>query len=180
VIASIRSEAQSIAVIADCHIHPAAGAALPASVLEALKGVDLIVTLGDMGESSGLDQLEKIAPVVGVRGVDDADDRRNAASVLVLETPGCRIGCVFDPVDAGLATAKDPIALASDEIVRKIFDGPVDVMLWASTHTPSVATADGQLLVNPGSATLPDGGSAASFALLSLGDGAPEAWIVSA
>jgi putative phosphoesterase len=180
VIASIRTEARSIAVIADCHIHRAAGVALPAAVLEALAGVDLIVTLGDMGESSGLDQLESVAPVVGVRGADDADDQRAAASVLVLEAPGARIGCLFDPVEAGLGATKDPFAAESDEALRTVFDGPVDIVLWASTHAPSVATVGGRLLVNPGSATLPDGGSAASFALLSLGEEGPEAWIVSA
>jgi len=62
--------ARTIAVVADCHIHPPR-IAFPEAALEAMSGADLIVTLGDMGETSGLDQLAAIAPVVGVLGGDD-------------------------------------------------------------------------------------------------------------
>ena len=46
--------ARRIAVLADCHIHPGGGPEFPPGVLEALAGVDLIVTLGDMGEAAAL------------------------------------------------------------------------------------------------------------------------------
>jgi len=60
-----------------------------------------------------------------------------------------RIGCVFDAVEAGLATSKDPLV-----------------------------PADGRPWVNPGSATLPADGARAGFARLSLDAGAAVARIV--
>jgi hypothetical protein len=38
-----------IAVLADCHIHPAAGIDWPPGALAALVGANRIITLGDMG-----------------------------------------------------------------------------------------------------------------------------------
>ena len=51
---------KTLAVLADCHIHPGGGPQFPDIVLNALEGVDLIVTLGDMGDVSALDQLDAI------------------------------------------------------------------------------------------------------------------------
>jgi putative phosphoesterase len=162
-----RIEATTIAVLADCHIHPGGGIDWPQAVLDALAGVDLIVTLGDMGE--GLGALAEIAPVMGVRGADDADDPRAAETILVLEEATHRIGCVFDPVAAGVAISKDPLVLADGETLRRVFGGRLNTLLWASTHTPSFDVLDDIMVINPGSATLPDKGSAASFALLESG-----------
>src|SRR6187431_2545057 len=90
-------DAATFAVLADCHIHPGGGPEFPAAVLAALEDAHLIVVLGDMGESAGLDQLEAIAPVVGVRGEDDApDDPRIAGDRLVLKVGRHTFGCVFN------------------------------------------------------------------------------------
>jgi hypothetical protein len=43
--------ARAIVVLGDCHIHPAKGVDWPLLALDAFKGADLFVTLGDMGES---------------------------------------------------------------------------------------------------------------------------------
>src|SRR5215831_2885444 len=101
----------NLAVLADCHIH-AGGPQFPAALFPRLLGADLIVTLGDMGERSGLDQLQEIAPVLGVRGEDDEDDIRTRRSVLALEGQGYRVGCVFDAVAAGVADQADPFMAA--------------------------------------------------------------------
>lgn len=172
--------ARTIAVLADCHIHPGGGPEFPPAVLEALAGVDLIVTLGDMGEAAGLDQLAAIAPVLGVHGADDADDPRTAPSLRLLTLGGRRVGCVFDATSAGLAAASDPFAPASDLDARTedLFGGAIDILLHASTHRPEATRVSGLQVVNPGSAVLPSAGSPRAFARLALADGALQAEIV--
>jgi putative phosphoesterase len=174
--------ANVVAVLADCHIHPGGGPEFPPAVLDALAGVDLIVTLGDMGEAAGLDQLSAIAPVLGVHGADDSDDPRTAPGLRLLTLDGRRLGCVFDATSAGLATASDPFSPASDLGARmeELFGGAIDILLHASTHRPE-ATRIGRLqVVNPGSAVLPSDGSPRAFARLTVTDGAVEAEIVTA
>jgi uncharacterized protein len=172
------TDARTIVVLADCHIHPADGIDWPAPALAAFAGADLFITLGDMGERQGLDVLARIAPVIGVRGMDDEPDPRTADKVRLIDAGGVGIGCVFDPVDAGAARAKDPLQPAADGSISRVFGGPAAVVLWASTHKPAIDDADGVLWVNPGSATLPGDGEAKSFARLLIENGTARAEIV--
>jgi predicted phosphodiesterase len=73
--------ARTIVVLGDCHIHSARGIGWPPAAFDAFGGTDLFVTLGDMGERSGLDALAELAPVVGVRGRDDEDDPRTSTKL---------------------------------------------------------------------------------------------------
>ena len=171
-------QARTIVVLADCHIHPSKGIDWPQSALDAFAGADLFVTLGDMGERVGLEALTRLAPVIGVQGRDDEDDPRTAARLRVLEVGNIRIGCVFDPVEAGAALQVDPLVCASSEALNTLFETPLDALLWASTHTPSIERATGRLHVNPGSVTLPGKGARASFARLTVASGAIDAEIV--
>lgn len=171
-------DARTIVVLADCHIHPADGIDWPGPAMEAFAGADLFITLGDMGERQGLDALARIAPVVGVRGMDDEPDPRAAGKVRLIDVGGVLVACVFDPVDAGAAAAKDPLQPAGDGAVARVFGGPAAVVLWASTHRAEIADADGVLWVNPGSATLPGEGAAKTFARLRIENGAARAEIV--
>lgn len=172
--------ARKLGILGDCHIHPGKGLDWPLAVLRAVTGADLIVTLGDMGETNGLDRLAAIAPVIGVRGRDDAEDARTAAALRVLQCGELRIGCVFDPTDHGLASHADPFTPLPGwtATASALFGGPIQVLLHASTHRANVAELDGILIVNPGSAVLPADGAAASFALLKVGDGKAEAEII--
>lgn len=171
-------QARTLIVLADCHIHPAQGIDWPQAAFDAFGGADLFVTLGDMGERAGLDALARLAPVVGVRGRDDEDDPRTAARWRVLEVAGLRLGCVFDPVAAGAALQVDPLVCASSEALIHLFEAPLDALLWASTHTPSLERTAGRLHVNPGSVTLPSKDAPASFARLTVANGAIEGEIV--
>jgi hypothetical protein len=171
-------DARTIVVLADCHIHPGGGIDWPPATLEAFAGADLFITLGDMGERHGLDALGRIAPVVGVRGVDDQPDPRAADKVRLFDVGGVAIACVFDPVDAGAATAKDPLQPTQDGALPRVFGRPAAVVLWASTHKPAIADLDGVLWVNPGSATLPGDGAEKSFARLQIENGTARAEIV--
>ncbi len=171
-------EGAKIAVLADCHIHPGGGPAFPPALFDILdaEDPDLIVTLGDMGESAGLDELAEFAPVIGVRGQDDSDDPRTDSAALVLAAGDSCIGCVFDPVRAGLATSADPFAPAADAAAaaQQLFgDRRPHLLLYASTHTPAAAVFEdaGFMAMNPGSAVLPSDGHRPSFLLLSVADG---------
>jgi hypothetical protein len=170
-----------IAVLADCHIHPGGGPDWSPAVLEAIAPADLIVTLGDMGEAAGLDRLATVAPVIGVRGADDAPDARTEAPLRVLRLGKARVGCLFDPKLHGLALEADPFLPAEGwtQKAKELFDGPIEVLLYASTHRPHVAEIDGMLVVNPGSALLPADGAAASLVWLTIEDGRVRAQVAS-
>jgi putative phosphoesterase len=170
--------ARSIVVLADCHIHPAKGIDWPRPALEVFQGTDLFVTLGDMGERAGLDVLATLAPVIGVRGRDDSDDPRTSVTSRVLQIEGLRLGCVFDPLETGVALQVNPPVWAPIEKLLQVFQGPVDAILWASTHAPSVERSGGRLHLNPGSLTLPSENGAASFATLTVTGATVEGEIV--
>lgn len=162
-------EGTNIAVLADCHIHKGRST-FPAALFPRLQGADLIVTLGDMGERSGLDQLEEIAPILGVRGADDEDDLRTRRTVLTLEGDGYRIGCVFDARGAGLAEFVDPFVAMTGarRLCENLFGGAVDVLLHGGTHRPDEARFGAGSALNPGSAVMPAKGSRASFLRLKV------------
>ncbi len=163
-------EGASVAVLADCHIR-AGGPQFPPALWPRLQGADLIVTLGDMGERGGLDQLQDIAPVLGVRGNDDDEDLRTRRKILVLEGGGYRIGCLFDAMAAGLAKAVDPFEPVDrvDEACERVFGAPVDILLHAGTHRADEAwLAKGRSALNPGSAVLPAAGARPSFLRLKV------------
>lgn len=161
-----------IAVLADCHIHED-GPQFPDALFPRLQGADLIITLGDMGESSGLDRLQEVAPVLGVRGQDDANDIRTRREALRLTSGRYEIGCVFDAKVAGLAESNDPFAPAADaeDVARRLFGTPLDLLLHAGTHKAGEAKfgPKGSAL-NPGSAVLPAEGSRPSFLRLKVTD----------
>src|SRR5690348_15753482 len=145
-----------IAVLADCHIHPGGGPAFPPALFERLdaEDPDLIVTLGDMGESAGLDELAEFAPVIGVRGQDDSDDPRTDNQVLLVKSGRYDIGCVFDAEAAGLLGCKEPFTPVADvwAVSQRLFGVDVDVLLHASTHRPDEAGFGKGSALNPGSA----------------------------
>jgi predicted phosphodiesterase len=146
-----------LAVLADCHVRDG-GPQLPPELFPRLQGADLIVTLGGMGQRSALDQLEALGPVLGVRGADDELDLRTHRQTLVLDGDGYRLGCVADPVAAGVAVGRHPFRVAPgvNEACERLFGGPVDILLHAGTHQPEEAPFGraGRAL-NPGSPVLP-------------------------
>jgi putative phosphoesterase len=169
-LSNVAFEGTEIAVLADCHIH-AGGPQFPPALFDQLAGVDLIVTLGDMGEASGLDQLAAITPVVGVRGQDDSDDPRTEARLMVLKSGRYDIGCVFDATAAGLASSSDPFVTAQHgaQVSTELFGVHVDVLLHAGTHKPDEAQFGPRgSALNPGSAVLPAEGAKPSFLLLKV------------
>jgi predicted phosphodiesterase len=158
-------------LIADAHVHPGKGPPLPASLQEIFKGADAIFALGDLGEASGLDTLEKIAPVKGVNGGDDAHgDKRLGGALRLFSIANLTVGALFDPEAHKLVTAKDPLNPVADfaAAAQRLFGRKIDVLLCASTHRPLIAWANGILIVDPGSPTLSE---SPSVAVLEIGEG---------
>jgi uncharacterized protein len=170
-----------IGLVADSHVGEYLDA-LPAGVLEALDGCDLVLHAGDLTVPSVLDDLEAVAPVVAVRGDHDRLGGLALPETAVVVAGGHRIGLVHGRrprlVDASVITAS---VLAGrnlryraglhDALVRRM--GPVDCIVYGHWHEPVVARRGSTLLVSPG-AVCPwgnvEGGRPPRTGLLGVGD----------
>jgi putative phosphoesterase len=119
-----------IGVISDTH------GLLRPEVLPALKGVDRILHLGDVGKHSILKDLEKVAPVLAVRG---NVDREGPCSTL----PETEVALVEGHYIYMLHDLK---TLHLDPAAAKFA-----VVLHGHTHVPNYITKKGVLYFNPGS-----------------------------
>ena len=124
-----------IGVISDTH------GLLRPEVLPALKGVDRILHLGDVGKPSILDALETIAPVTAVRG---NVDREGPCSKL----PETEVALIENPPHGGLYLymLHDLKTLHLDPAAAKFA-----AVLHGHTHVPNYITKKGVLYFNPGS-----------------------------
>lgn len=119
-----------IGVVSDTH------GLLRPEVLSALKGVDRILHLGDVGNHSILKTLEEIAPVHAIRGNVDRDgpcSRLPDTDVLLFE-------------DHYLYLLHDIGTLHLDPAAAKF-----SAVLYGHSHRPAIETKKGVLYFNPGS-----------------------------
>ena len=152
-----------IGLISDTHlgsIEP------PPQIARAFEGVDLILHAGDIFSAACLNWLERIAPVQAVEmylgGYWDGDARVVERRVVELE--GYAIGLVHDLALRGMTGEPFPGAIkagfSSDgsltRAVGDFFGKGVDIVVFGHTHMALVEVHQGVLLVNPGSATLPN------------------------
>ncbi len=110
-------------------------------VAPALKGVDRILHLGDVGKPSILTELAKIAPVTAIRG---NVDREGVCGKL----PETDVVLVENPPHASLYIymIHDLKTLHLDPAAAKFA-----VVLHGHTHVPNFYTKKGVLYFNPGS-----------------------------
>ena len=108
--------------------------------------VDLILHAGDVTSPVVLDWLEQYAPVVCATGNNDSFQDPRSREVQVLELEGWHIGLVHS-----LRRHARPVPA-----LQKIFATPVDIMVWGHSHRERLEFRDGVVLLNSGSATLPD------------------------
>ena len=120
-----------LGVISDTH-----GLLRPEAV-EALRGSDMIVHAGDIGSPEVLRGLEKIAPVVAVRGNNDREPwAKNLPLTNALELGGASIYVLHDVNELDL----DPRVAG------------FSVVIAGHSHQPRCEERDGVLFFNPGSA----------------------------
>jgi putative phosphoesterase len=130
-----------IGVISDTHL-PSMGQSLPAGVVAAFRGVDLILHAGDITEAAVLDQLSAIAPVEAVAGNMDDPSILGLPYKKVLTLGRFRVGLIH---------GKFRIDVQKD-LIRNEF-GNVDLIVYGHSHTPFWGTVGGTLFLNPGSPT---------------------------
>ena len=119
-----------LGVISDTH------GLLRPEVLTALRGVDQILHLGDVGKPQVLRDLEKIAPVTAVRGNVD----RDGACAKLPETDVVLVGSHY------LYLLHDLKTLHLDPAAAKF-----SAVLYGHTHVPNYIHKKGVLYFNPGS-----------------------------
>jgi putative phosphoesterase len=123
-----------IGIISDTH------GLLRAEAIRHLSGVDHIIHGGDIGRSGIIEELRAIAPVTAIRGnVDNGDWAQEYAETERLQLAEQSIFVLHDLK----ALRIDPIAAG------------IDVIVSGHSHAPKIATADGVLYLNPGSAGPP-------------------------
>jgi putative phosphoesterase len=120
-----------VGVISDTHglLRPAAAAAL--------RGVELIVHAGDIGQRRVLEGLEELAPVVAVRGnVDRRELVGDHPRTRVVQVDGALLYVLHDLLELDL----DPAAAGFQAVI------------FGHSHKPSIERRDGVLFLNPGAA----------------------------
>ena len=146
-----------VGVISDTH-----GILLPAAI-KALKGVDLIVHAGDVGNTEVLDGLKSIAPVFAVRGnMDMIEGLRALPETEVIEVGDVLLYAIHDIRRLDIVPSK----------------AGFDAVIFGHLHCPSVSEQNGVLFLNPGSAAQPRRNYPASLALLHINGSSIKSQIV--
>ena len=146
-----------VGVISDTH-----GILLPAAI-KALKGVDLIVHAGDVGNTEVLDGLKSIAPVFAVRGnMDMIEGLRALPETEVIEVGDVLLYAIHDIRRLDIVPSK----------------AGFDAVIFGHLHCPSVSEQKGVLFLNPGSAAQSRRNYPASLALLHINGSSIKSQIV--
>jgi len=102
-----------------------------------LRGADFIIHAGDIGDPDILRRLAAVAPLTAVRGNNDKGGwARTMPATEILQAGAATIYVLHDLAELDL----DPAACGFQAVVS------------GHSHRPGVATRDGVLYLNPGSA----------------------------
>jgi len=139
-----------IGLLSDTHI-PEVEKTLPPQIMEAFRGVDLILHAGDIYIPSVLDELENIAPVLAAKGDDDygvtlTDKRVKEKHILKLE--GQTLWLIHEQQYFNLFASQQ----SGNYQEQDRHDAP-DIVIFGHTHRTLVQHNRGILIVNPGSPT---------------------------
>lgn len=150
-----------LGIVSDTHM-PRMAKALPASLADALRGVDLILHAGDWTDLRVLAELERLAPVEGVAGNNDGPEIvRRFGWRKTVRIGDKRIGIVHGHGVGG----RD----GTEGRAWREFEGEdVDCIVFGHSHIPVLKEKNGILLFNPGSPTDKRRQPKYSFGLLEL------------
>ena len=128
---TVRLTRGKIGVISDTH------GLLRPEALAALKDSELIIHAGDIGKLEVLTTLNRVAPVLAIRGNNDRDAwAKGIPDVLNLQVNGSKLHVIHNVHEF----AADPRA------------GGIDAVISGHSHKPGVSRQGEVLYVNPGSA----------------------------
>jgi putative phosphoesterase len=134
----------NIVCISDTHIEKG-NKGLPAPLLEALSGADLILHAGDITSLDVIDELKAYAPVEAVAGnMDGWDVSKDLPEKRIIQAGKFKIGLIH-----GGGSVRD----LEDRVIKKFRDDKVDCIVYGHSHRANIERRDGVLLVNPGSPT---------------------------
>jgi putative phosphoesterase len=152
--------AARIGLVSDTHM-PDRCLALPPLLFEALRGVDVLLHAGDVGELWALDRLSAIAPVVAVHGNDDTDDaQRELPYQQIVTAAGQRIVLThahYPDRTQELESRKDD--RWGPKLERRAAIGRragAAIVVFGHTHVPMAYQHGEVLLVNPGAIASPN------------------------
>lgn len=152
-----------VGVVTDTHVGEHLPV-LPAEVLEALEGVDLILHAGDLTDLVVLDALGRLAPVVAVRGNHDEQGRLDhlprdvlvrAGGARIGLTHGHRSAAVELPAAVLSLVGGRPRLLRFEGAMRRRF-GDVDCVVTGHLHMPIHRVVRGTLVFSPGAVYVPE------------------------
>lgn len=170
-----------IGLVSDTHI-PKVARALPAELIAAFRGVDLILHAGDIYDLSVLDDLESIAPVLAARGDDDdaeslADRRVKGKHILKLE--GQTLWLVHERPYAPVSQKWLPTWWESRIDAEQNKYGKPDIVVFGHEHRTIMQRVHGALFINSGSPTfLNYNQGLGTVGILEIEPGAAEARII--
>ncbi|MBI9083001.1 MAG: metallophosphoesterase [Desulfobacterales bacterium] len=145
-----RGDRLTIGIISDTH------GTLPEKAIEALAGVQVILHAGDIGSEEVIGQLERIAPVIAVRGnMDGGPWCQDRAITEAVELGGIGVYLLHDIHHLDL----DPAA------------GGFSLVVSGHTHRAVAIEQNGVLFLNPGSAAYPRHGSPPGIARVTIENG---------
>ena len=135
---------KKIGVISDTHT--LSYAKLPDKLLQALKGVDLILHAGDITSLAVLEGLRKIGPELrAVWGnMDPPEVKRLLPEVEIIQIGKLRLGLTHG--------SGPPFGLIGT-LRKKFKDQQVDCIVYGHSHSPHNALHENILFFNPGSPT---------------------------
>ena len=148
-----------IGVIADTHVGEFLDH-IPSAALDALAGSDLILHAGDLSDGSIIPVLERVAPVVAVRGDHHMPGAPRLPRRVVVNAGGARIGLIH-----GVRKATDPLVITAhtaarrrigwdagrDRAMARAFRAQhVDAVVFGHWHEAMIHHVDGVLVFNPG------------------------------
>jgi putative phosphoesterase len=152
--------AACVGLVSDTHM-PARCIALPPALFDVLRGVDLLLHAGDVGELWVLDRLSALAPVVAVHGNDDTvDAQRELPYQQVIAVAGTRILLTHahhpDRAEELASRVDDAWGPKLDRRVAMARAAGTSVVVFGHTHIPLACRHGGVLLVNPGAIAAPN------------------------
>jgi len=166
-----KTTAKRITFTSDTHTRAPDGSDFPQGILYAMRGADLIVHLGHIGNPGCLDRLATVAKTLACRtALDDMTfgplleneikSGRTSSYVRLLEAGRFSIAAFQDPTRRGIGKIVNETRLTFPdgsvrEVLKSKFGRVPDVVASANTHHPQILLREGVLFVNPGSPNLP-------------------------